>query len=247
MNTLKVAAIISLSALVLVTPVSPAGSEEKKRPTYESEPRESQTRAVATAAVVPVYKPPLRGAPGGRVGGGTRGTAREVFVLSALAPNHTGLTAGDQPSLYWFISSATPSPMELTVADPRGEKPLMETRISPPGQPGVQRIRLADYGVRLAPGVSYRWFVAVVPDPARRSRDILAGGTIERVDLPEELKGKLAQAGKAELPFLYAEAGLWYDALTAISELIETAPQDPALRKQRAALMVQVGLPAIGE
>ena len=41
---------------------------------------------------VPVYKPPLRGAPGGRVGGGTRGTPRDLFVLSALAPDHSGLT-----------------------------------------------------------------------------------------------------------------------------------------------------------
>src|SRR3972149_4180102 len=88
--------------------------------------------------------PPLRGAPGGRVGGGTRGVAREVFVLSALAPNHTGLTVSDQPSLFWFISNTAPFPVELTVADPQGEKPLLETRISLPSQPGGQRIRLAD-------------------------------------------------------------------------------------------------------
>ena len=246
MNTPKIAAVISLAALALGTPVPPAGGQEKKS-TLEAEPKGSQTQPAAVAAAVPVYKPPLRGAPGGRVGGGTRGVAREVFVLSALAPNHTGLTVSDQPSLYWFISNATPFPVELTVIDPRGDKPLLETRISPPSQPGVQRIRFADYGIRLAPGVAYRWFVAVVADPARRSRDILAGGTIERVEPQEELKGKLARATKTEHPFLYAEAGLWYDALIAISELIETAPQDPAFRKQRAALMVQVGLPELGE
>ncbi len=241
MNTLKVVAAISLAALALGTLAPPARSQEIK-PTRP----ESRTQAT-TGPSVPVYNPPLRGAPGGRVGGGTRGPAREVFVLSALAPNHTGLTAGDQPSLYWYISSVTQYPVELTVADPQGADPLLETRVPPPSQPGVQRIRLADYGVRLASGVPYRWFVAVVPDAARRSRDILAGGTIERVEPSEELKKKIAQAGKAEIPFLYAEAGIWYDALTAISDLIETAPQDPVLRQERASLMVQVGLPDIGE
>lgn len=238
MNALKVAVPISLVVLALGIPVPPAGSQEIK-------PAQPGSQAQATA--MPVYKPPLLGAPGGRVGGGTRGPARDMFVLSALAPNHTGITATDQPSLYWYISNVTPYPVEVTVVDPQGADPLLEKRIPPPGAPGVQRIRLADYGVRLASGVSYRWFVAVVLDPARRSKDILAGGTIERIDPSEELKSKIAQAAKTELPFLYADGGLWYDALTAISELIEAAPQDPALRKERAAMLVQVGLPEIAE
>jgi len=227
MNAFRIVAVLALAALALGTPA----------------PAQSQTQAAAA----PVYKPPLLGAPGGRVGGGTRGPARDMFILSALAPNHTGLTAVDQPTLYWFISNVTQYPVEVTVVDPQGGDPLLETRVPSPSQPGVQRIRLADFGVRLKPGVPYRWFVAVVPDPARRSKDILAGGTIERVDPSEELKKKMAQAGKADLPFLYAEAGLWYDALAALSELIEAAPQDSAPRKQRAAMLVQVGLPEIGE
>jgi hypothetical protein len=238
MNTLKVVAVIFLVAIALGTAVPPAGSQDNKP---------AQPGSQSQAAAVPVYKPPLLGAPGGRVGGGTRGPARDMFVLSALAPNHTGTTATDQPSLYWFISGVTPYPVEVTVVDSQGADPLLEKRFPPPVEPGVQRIRLADYGVHLAPGVSYRWFVAVVPDSARRSKDILAGGTIERVEASEELKGKMARAAKTELPFLYAEAGLWYDAVTAISELIEAAPQDQALRKERAAMLVQVGLPEIGE
>ncbi len=227
MNAFRIVAVLALAALALGTP----------------EPSQSQTQAAA----VPVYKPPLLGAPGGRVGGGTRGPARDVFILSALAPNHTGLTAVDQPTLYWFISNVTQYPVEVSVVDDQGSDPLVETRVPSPSQPGVQRIRLADFGVRLKPGVAYRWFVAVVPDPARRSKDILAGGTIQRVDPSEELKKKLAQAGKADLPFLYAEAGFWYDCLSALSEQIEAAPQDSALRKQRAAMLAQVGLPEIGE
>ncbi len=237
MNAFKIVAVLALAALALGTSAPSADAQGTPAPP-QSQPQ---------AAAVPMYNPPLLGAPGGRVGGGTRGPAREVFVLSVLAPNHTGLTAVDQPTLYWFISNVTQHPVEVTVVDPQGGDPLLETRVPSPSQPGVHRIRLADFGVRLKPGVPYRWFVAVVPDPARRSKDILAGGTVERVDPSEELKKKLAQAGKADLPFLYAEAGLWYDALAALSELIEAAPQDSAPRKQRAAMLAQVGLPEIGE
>jgi len=45
-----------------------------------------------------------------------------------------------------------------------------------------------------------------------------------------------------EVPTLYAETGFWYDAMTAISELIQAAPNDSGFRAQRAALLEQVGL-----
>jgi hypothetical protein len=202
--------------------------------------------AVSRAATEqsPVYKPPLRGAPRGRLGAGTRG-GRDMFVLSAWAPDHTGLTVSEQPSLYWFISRVTDLPVEVAISDPRTTQPLLETRLASPVPPGVHRIKLADLGVRLVLGVTYRWSVTVIADPDRRSRDFLAGGLIERVDPPEALQERLAQAPAEEVPFLYAEAGLWYDALTAISELIERTPGDTVLLNRRAALLGQVGLPEL--
>jgi hypothetical protein len=202
------------------------------------------SQAPKATADAPVYKPPLRGAPGGRVGGGTRGTGQEpAFVLSVLAPNHTGLTISEQPSLFWFISSASSYPVELTLVDPGKTDPLLELKMNPPVKPGVHRVSLKDHNVRLAPGVSYQWYVAVVPDSNRRSKDILAGGSIERVATPAELTTKLSQASKSQVPALYADAGMWYDALAAIGDLIEQSPQDAALVNQRSALLRQVGLP----
>jgi hypothetical protein len=205
------------------------------------------TQSDGKSAPPVVYRPPLRGAPGGRVGGGTRGTGN-VFVLSALAPDHMALTASEQPSLYWFISAATSLPIELAVMDPQGGvKPLFERRLSGPIGNGVHRIDLAELGVRLAPGVAYRWSVTVIPDTNRRSRDILAAATIERADVPSEVRSKLDRARKEDLPAVYAEAGFWYEALASISELIARTPGDEALRQQRAQLLSQVGLPDVSE
>jgi Domain of Unknown Function (DUF928) len=52
-------------------------------------------------------------------------------------------------------------------------------------------------------------------------------------------------AGKGTASNVYAEAGIWSDALAAISESVEAAPNQPAFRKQQAALMAQVGLTEI--
>jgi hypothetical protein len=92
--------------------------------------------------------------------------------------------------------------------------------------------------------VLYQWVVALVPNPTQRSQDIITGGRVERTVLSDELRVQLAQTSKA-LPHLYAEAGLWYDAIAAISDLIDAAPQDTTLRQQRAALLEQVGLPQV--
>jgi hypothetical protein len=205
---------------------------------------DSQARRPANA--VPVYKPPMRGAPGGRVGGGTRGVAgRDVFVLSVLAPDHKALTVSDQPALYWFISSDTSLPIELAIADPNATEPLLETRLPSPAPRGVHRIRLADFAVKLEPGVAYRWSVTVVPDANRRSRDILASGTIERVEPSAVLAARLQSARTGDLPFIYAEEGIWYDALAVLSDLIDGAPENGDLQRQRAALLSQARLPQI--
>jgi hypothetical protein len=159
-----------------------------------------------------------------------------------LAPDHVGLTTQAQPSLYWYLSQPTTSPIEFTVIDAQGISPLLETRLQSPTRPGIQQVRLADYGVRLKTGMKYHWFVVLIPDRHSRSKDVVAGGLIERIEPSEVLRIKLAQAGKAQTPHIYAEAGLWYDAVAAISGQIETASNAQNLRQQRAALLEQVGL-----
>ena len=73
------------------------------------------------------YKVPLRGAPATRVGGGTRGAAEATFALSVLAPDHTGYTVREKPTIYWYVSKAiTTSPVELTVTAPDEIEPLLE-------------------------------------------------------------------------------------------------------------------------
>lgn len=237
--------IATISILTVGLTAGPGLSQEPRTP-QPSTTVQSQSQT-AQAAAAPIYKPPLRGAPGGRIGGGTRGTGTEKIALSVLAPDHNALTISEQPSLYWFISTATSLPVEVALMDPRAVEPLLEAQLTGPIQAGMQRIDVARYGIRLAPGVPYRWYVAVVPDAARRSKDILAGGTIERVAPPAELREKLAGAPQQQIPLLYAESGFWYDSLAAFSALIDAAPADEGLRKQRAALLAQIGLGPEGQ
>jgi hypothetical protein len=202
-----------------------------------STPRE--TPAGAPQAIL-VYKPPLRGKPRARVGGGVRSPAGEWPLLYVLVPEHTGQTISAQPSLFWYVDRTPPEGMPLmwTVFDDASVEPLIEAELPRPERPGIQRIDLARYGVRLEPGTEYEWTVALVVDPERRSNDIVAAGWIDRVEPPPGLGGGEGLSGAR----IYAEHGLWYDALAAVSDAIRADPADARLRASREALLRQVGL-----
>lgn len=222
------------------------GSTPPTRTAPPSQVSESNTPVLAMAVAPLVYKPPQRGAPGNRVAAAVRGKEGKVPLLYALAPDdHVGLTVQEQPSLYWYLSEPTTEKVVLTIVDEQVVQPLFEGDLRPPTRNGVQQIRLADYGVKLPRDTRYKWYVSIVPDPDHRSKDIVVGGGIQRVDLTESLRAKLAQARSDQIPALYADAGLWYDTLQAIADSLTAAPGNANLRAQRAALLEQIGLQTI--
>jgi hypothetical protein len=229
--------------------VTPQEEVKDSKPETEtpSEEKSASNNHVTSQPDTPVYQPPLRGAPIGRVAGGTRGVQDKMPFLCVLAPDHIGLTHVPQPELYWFISESTKYPVELTIIEIQGISPVLETRLPLPTQPGVQRIALSDHDIGLQPGVQYKWFVSLVPDSKRRSRDIIAGGGIEYADLPEAINARLRQVDKMQAAHVYAQSGFWYDALAELSQRIEASPQNKVLWQQRASLARQVGLEAVAD
>ncbi len=212
-------------------------------PASVAERPEEPNATAGTKGSQPVYRPPLRGATaGGRIGGGTRGKSDRAFTLAVLAPDHIGFTISEHPTLYWFVSEIVTTPVELTVIDDQGSDPILELKLAPPIEPGVHALSLAKHGVRLQPLVRYEWFVALVVDPNQRSSDIVAGGELQRVEAPERLLDRLSRADERSRPGLYARAGIWYEALHGLSELILRAPRESSLKAQRAVLLEQVGL-----
>jgi hypothetical protein len=216
------------TAVALLSPTAYAQSESRK-----------------SGATTIAYKPPMRGAPATRVGGGTRGVG-SALTLNVLAPGETGYTIKEQPTIYWYVSERIDHPVELTINSTaslqEAATPLLDITLKPPLEKGVHALRLADHGVALKPGVEYQWFVAVVRNPAQRSNDVVAGGTIKRVSESEALQAQLRQAPQSQLPAIYAEAGIWYDAIDQLSKKISADAADRQLREERAALLEQVGL-----
>ena len=189
------------------------------------------------------YTPPKNVTTGTRIDGdgGSRGKGEKLPSLYVLAPNHTALTTREQPSLFWYQTAAANTHFELTLTEPKNPKPLLKVATDK-ADGGIHRVSLAKHNVTLKPGVSYKWTIAWVPDPANRSQDVIASGSIQRIEPEAKLTAALADAKGLEKAAVYAQHGIWYEALETVSNEIDAAPKNKDLHAQRAALLDQAGL-----
>jgi hypothetical protein len=221
-----------------VAPEAPAAS-----------PPEPAPAPIQIAALVPseppLYAPDsLASGASVRVGGEARSLGADVPVPEALGPAHVGASTHESPNLYWFLPASTSSTVEVTVIDPGAADPVLETTTQGRLEAGVHRVSLAEHGARLRAGTEYRWYVALVRDPARRSQDVVSEAAIRYMPPGPELGNRLSAAPPASAAHVYAESGFWYDAFDQLSAWLATEPGAAVLHQHRASLLDQAGLPS---
>jgi hypothetical protein len=156
-------------------------------------------------------------------------------TIDTLAPDgHAGQTTSAAPTLYFYVSRRVDYPTRLTISAPRRPTPIIEMNIPPPKTAGIYTIRLADHGVRLEPGIVYTWSISIILNPDAPSRDIVASASLERVPLDPNLDAAMRATPAPRRAALFADAGLWYDAVAAAANLDQHA--------ELVALMSGVGL-----
>ncbi|MDB4433221.1 DUF928 domain-containing protein [bacterium] len=241
---------IVLAAFVTV-PV--AWSDEDQNEPSRGEAQEKDQKAATSptddppmkTTTMPVFVPPNRGSPIARLGGATRSASGDTLPrIEALVPQEAGWTLREDPVLYWYLSKMTDVRIDFVLLRLDPTEPVVETTLPSTKSAGIQRVRLADHGVKLEPGVSYQWLVKLVPRPDDRSYDRIVGGGVERVEASAELAKALGDPEASQAHEL-AEGGIWYDAVDSLSTQIEADPENRTLWNQRTALFEQVGLPEL--
>jgi hypothetical protein len=192
------------------------------------------------------YTAPKETAEGKRLDGDGGSRSEKKFKLPkwlyTLTPvTGKGLTTQAQPSLFTFQSEGVPLEYRVTISEPGNAKPLFIYAASSSAA-GIHRVDLAEFNVTLKPGVDYEWNVALRADAKNRSTDLIAKGAIRRIEPEAALAQKLKSAPQAEHASIYAEAGIWYDALASISDQIAANRDDKELLELRNGLLEQVAL-----
>jgi len=174
--------------------------------------------------------------------GGLRTAQAGLPGLQALVPGHVAQTLRESPSFYWYLSEDTDLPAEFVLADRVSVDPLLQVRLEPSLRAGIYGVHLAAHDVVLEPDTEYRWFVSLSSDGGTALEENVARGAVLLVEPAGELMNTLAEAPDGERGRIYAEHGLWYDALEFISVGIERDPEDARLRELRAGLLEEAGL-----
>ncbi|MEB3358363.1 MAG: DUF928 domain-containing protein [Synechococcales bacterium] len=198
------------------------------------------------AAIAQQYNPPPVGLPGRREGGGTRGDCSSADKpLMALMPDtNFGQTVSDYPTFYWYVPQISAEAAEFVLLDEDNNE-IFITTFAIADQPGVISLSLPE-GSGMPPlevGKDYNWYFSLICDFSDRSGDLFTNGWIRRVDTTTlGLGDRLMTASESDRALIYAEAGLWFEALDTLARLRRLNPSDPAVQAQWGTLLRSVGL-----
>ncbi|MEH2247678.1 DUF928 domain-containing protein [Nostoc sp.] len=195
-------------------------------------------------------QPENRGAPRDRTGAGTRGDCPVANKpLTALVPlvskTVLSLTTNEHPT-FWFYVPYVPqniNSVKLVLLDEKNNSLTKEPiPITLSNTPGVIRVSVPTTEKPLEIGQYYHWYFLIDCNPQSRSEDIAVEGLVQRIVLKDELTRRLHTATPLQQVALYAQAGIWQDAVTILGELRARQRQDATLATDWKDLLESVGL-----
>ncbi|BAZ42476.1 hypothetical protein NIES4101_84450 [Calothrix sp. NIES-4101] len=235
---------------------APAATEKPQETKTPPNSQKPTTNKVINPGKINFIRPklPPGNAPGGRrTGGGRRDNCPDVNPkLTALVPvsektdnitNVWALTTVERPK-FWFYLPYTKSsqyPTEFILQDSEGET-IHQKDIALPEQPGIININLPNTVPALTVGKEYRWFLKVYCNENKESPPVYVEGVVSRVNLNLTVTQQLSTATPQQQAAIYAQNGIWHQALTILLELSQNNPKDKIVHDNLASLFSEIGL-----
>jgi hypothetical protein len=170
--------------------------------------------------------------------------------LTALIPTEDRVisTLARYPTLLFYLPPTAAERAEFILYDNR-RQPLYKVAFVISGEGGIISLNLPTK-INLQPleiGQRYGFSLSLICDPSAPDRNLTVGGRIERIELPERVEMEIENAPLGDRPRIYAEAGLWLDALTQLAALRRANPNDPALLREWESTLNALGLEPIAQ
>ncbi len=189
--------------------------------------------------------PPNIGAPSQRKAGGSRNTQSQQKVLTALAPEYSGsqLVLGSttqmRPTFWFYVPYKSDSTYAKLVLEDENNQTIYKTPLT--GTPGVVSVSLPSTSSALKIGKRYHWYFNIY---CNQDNEFITSveGDVQLLGLNPIVQSELNKATPQQQVALYADNGIWYEALTTLANLRRTYPQDAKLADDWASLLESVGL-----
>lgn len=168
--------------------------------------------------------------------GPTRLGSNERVVEVRAPQSHVGLTARPSPRLWWSIKEQIDEPLQVTIVGDGSVRPVLRLELPGPHAPGLHAFDLADHDVSLDADRGYRWFVSVLVDPKRPSRNPVSAGALRRVETSDVNRSALNAEAPAARGHALAKLGIWYDAFDFFASLAVQNPERNVVASHLKAL-----------
>jgi hypothetical protein len=176
---------------------------------------------------------------------------RSKIKLTALVPESLiGRTVSEYPVFFFYLpkSDFDEAQAEFALIDEK-DNFIYETTLKIKNSPGVMSVSIpANKNVPpLEAGKNYRWSIALVCYPDDRSTDVVETGIVRRVELSADILRQLDAADPRQKTVIYAENGIWQDALGTLAAARRANPNDTDLAADWESLLDSVRLGAIAK
>jgi hypothetical protein len=167
-----------------------------------------------------------------------------VITRPKRSPGFFGVTVAQRPTLWIYLAQNTARQLEFLLLD-EADNTLYQERLTIADNPQFLRIQLGKSSPPLEVGKTYNWLLVKVCDEEDPSRNPFVEGLIQRVEPGATLTRQLKKADLLTRARLYAEAGIWFDALAAMAELRCQNPTNLSLAADWSGLLKAMDLAQI--
>jgi hypothetical protein len=201
------------------------------------------------------YVPPKNLGTPRSVGGGTRGGRCEAdldenrtdLFLMALMPNlesepkNFGTTVSESPEFLVYIPQTVARQAEFVLKDEEGND-LYRTIFEISGEEAIASLTLPSDEIKLESGINYSWYFSLICNPQDFRKNVETQGWTQRVELNPNLITTLETADPITRSQLYAENGVWHEAIAILAQLRQEQPTDPILAQAWQNLLESANL-----
>jgi hypothetical protein len=214
--------------------------------TTHAQPRLS-TPSSAAGLVAQAFSPPKRGTPVSTAGGATRGSCTEKGknLVPLMPKEKLGLTIAERPTLFLYVPPTEVRTAQLTVLGNQDTDVVYEASLPLPKKSGVIQLTLPDQAPALKVGKQYHWFLSIDCKADGTGGEMSVEGWVERIQPTSALTQALKKADAKQQVKLYANNGIWHEAVATLAKLRLEHPKDAQVQTNWKELLRSVGLSAI--
>ena len=170
-----------------------------------------------------------------------------ITVVALMPSTNIGLTVAEKPTIFFRVSKTSVQEAQFKLLDEKGDTIIYEKNLPLTDTGDVRSFTLPADAPALEIGKEYQWELVVNCDPDDPNGNPRVRTAIKRVQPSSTLVSKLAQAKLSDRPDLYAQEGIWIDALSTLAQLRVANPNDSELKEEWISLLKSVGLQEIAK